>query len=104
MEKARVPEARLPSKTTSFALPATVPDTSRIRFICFVVLGAVLFTAWPSAAAEVAIFRQDGRADALAGDVSGTSVGADGELRLEPSFERIAGLDEPFLFAAALHP
>ncbi|MEM1182575.1 MAG: WD40 repeat domain-containing protein [Acidobacteriota bacterium] len=60
--------------------------------------------AAPSFAAEVAIFRQDSRATALEGDVDGTSVGADGELRLAPVFERLGGLDEPFLFSAAAHP
>lgn len=105
MENARVPEARRPpslAASSPFRRPSARPTAALLAALA--VLASAHFAASPATAAEVAIFRQDSRADALAGEVSGASVGADGELRLAPHFERVAGLDEPFLFTAAPHP
>ncbi|MEO1088502.1 MAG: hypothetical protein AAFY88_30080, partial [Acidobacteriota bacterium] len=81
-----------------------MPDRFRLTIAVPLAALTTLMLVPPSFAADVAIFRQDSRTAALEGEVDGTSVGADGELRLAPSFERLGGLDEPFLFSAAVHP
>lgn len=54
-------------------------------------------------AAEVKIFRSESREAALAGTREGLSVSPDGTLALARSLERLASIDEPFVFAAAGH-
>ncbi|MEO1366159.1 MAG: hypothetical protein AAFX50_03195, partial [Acidobacteriota bacterium] len=81
-----------------------MPDRLRLTIAPPWIALATLLSVSPLPAADVAIFRQDSRSTALEGEVDGASVGADGELRLAPAFERLGGLDEPFLFSAAVHP
>lgn len=71
------------------------------RSILFVVLAIVIVT--PLAAAEVKIFRTDNRDAVLAGALDALAVGPLGALELARRVERLAALEEPFVFAAAPH-
>ncbi len=57
-----------------------------------------------AAASEVKIFRTETREAMLEGTLEGVSADALGVLELAPRVERLATLDEPFVFAAAGHP
>ncbi len=55
-------------------------------------------------AAEVKIFRTDSREGFAQGTLDGISVSPEGALELARRVERLAILDEPFVFSAAAHP
>ncbi len=55
-------------------------------------------------AAEVKIFRTDSQEAVLAGTLEGLSVDPDGHVTLARQFERLAMIEEPFVFTAAAHP
>ncbi len=55
-------------------------------------------------AAEVKIFRTESQEAVLAGKLEGLSVAPDGTVALARQLERVATIDEPFVFAAAGHP
>jgi len=63
-----------------------------------VVIG--LLGAAATTATEVRFFRQQSTSDFVEGDFEGIALDADGALRLAPHFERLAQLEEPFVFAA----
>jgi hypothetical protein len=60
--------------------------------------------AAPVAAAEVSYFRQQSLQAFLPGTMDGVGIDASGRLQLGDEVERLVGIDEPFLFAAAEHP
>lgn len=64
----------------------------------------VIALAAPLAAAEVKIFRADDRDAVIGGTLDALSVDPLGTLELAPPVERLALLQEPFVFAAAPHP
>ncbi len=72
--------------------------TSRCLFI--------LWFGWTVAAgaAEVKIFRTDSREAVLNGTMEGLSVDPLGAVELARRLERLATIDEPFVFSAAAHP
>ncbi|MEM6793366.1 MAG: hypothetical protein AAF725_05260 [Acidobacteriota bacterium] len=74
------------------------------RWIRSLAAAGLLISSAAASAAEVKIFRTHGRAAALQAEADGVSVGELGEIQLSPSFDRLAGLAEPYLFSAALHP
>ncbi len=53
------------------------------------------------AATEVRIFQQQSRSDFADGELDGLAIGVDGSLRRAAHFERLAEIEEPFVFAAA---
>jgi hypothetical protein len=68
-----------------------------------VLLLAAVLTSTP-ALAEVEIFRAESREAVLEGTLDAVSVDPLGGLELAPRVERLAGVDEPFVFTAAGHP
>ena len=55
-------------------------------------------------AAEVKIFRTEGRDEMLEGDFEGISIASRGGLELSARIARLAALEEPYVFTAAGHP
>ncbi len=66
----------------------------------------VLWSLWTAAAgaAEVKIFRLDSREAVLKGTAERVSVDPLGAVELARKLERLAAIEEPFVFAAAGHP
>lgn len=73
----------------------------RLVFVVSTLAGLALVGLGVAARAQVKIFRADTREAALEGTAEAVAIGPLGQLELSPSLDRIAGLDEPFLFAAA---
>ncbi|MEM9557322.1 MAG: hypothetical protein AAGC60_23895 [Acidobacteriota bacterium] len=65
---------------------------------------AVGFAALPAEASPARTFVVDSREAALAGDVERVSIDARGALTLSRAIEHVAGIDEPFVFAADAVP
>ncbi len=65
----------------------------------------ILMMCWTAAtdAAEVKIFRADSREAVLQGTMEGLSVDPLGAVELARRVERLAAIDEPFVFSAAAH-
>jgi len=57
-----------------------------------------------ASASETRVFRMQSRPGFLKGTLDGISVDSLGTLRLADRAERLAAVDEPFLFSAAAHP
>jgi len=74
------------------------------RYPRWILAALVISVAAPLAAAEVKIFRTDTREAVLAGKLDALSVDPLGALELARRVERLALLQEPFVFAAAPHP
>lgn len=64
----------------------------------------VLGLAIPAAATEVKLFELQSAKAFLGGTLEGVAVDTLGRLQLAARAEKLAGLDEPFLFAVAAHP
>ncbi len=71
-------------------------------WLCLLLCG--LAPAASLSAAEVRHFRADGREELAAGELDGISLDPLGRLALADRVERVAGVEEPFLLAAARHP
>jgi len=74
------------------------------RRIALLAATALLAGAALAAAAEVKLFRAASRDDFLAGSFDGISLDPLGALALASRIERLAAIDEPFVFDAAAHP
>ncbi len=65
---------------------------------------ALATTVGPAAATDVRFFRLQSRSSFLPGTLEGIGIDPLGTLQLADQVERVAAVDEPFLFAAAPHP
>ncbi|MGH9382642.1 MAG: hypothetical protein ACRD2Z_18850 [Thermoanaerobaculia bacterium] len=70
-------------------------------------IGLLALAVWqgdPGEAAQVRFLELVAREEFAAGTLDGVAVGPLGSLSLADRSERVAGVDEPFLFSAARHP
>lgn len=72
--------------------------------LLFLALISLALLTVPPVSAEVKIVRSASRAATLEGTVEALAVDAEGALTLARKVERVASLEEPFIFSAAAHP
>lgn len=82
---------------------STDPRSRRI-VAALAVASLALGAGGPATATDVRFFRLESRASFLPGTLDGIGIDPLGTLQLADQVERIAGVDEPFLFTAAAHP
>jgi|CXWL01.1.fsa_nt_gi hypothetical protein len=65
---------------------------------------ALVFAGLGAGATEVELFKLETAKSFLGGSLEGVAIDTLGRLQLAARAEKVTGLDEPFLFAAAAHP
>ncbi|MEM9406267.1 MAG: hypothetical protein AAGA81_09545 [Acidobacteriota bacterium] len=83
---------------------STPKTLSHCRRPAYAALSCALLAASTLFASEVKILRVDTESDFRAGTFEGVSIGSDGALRLAERADRVAQLEEPFVYDAAPHP
>ena len=86
------------SRCSTVIRPKSNSNNALFLFLVALLLAVAGSATW---ATEVRIFRMADNDQAIAGDLEGIAVDPDGVLELARQVERLAGLDEPFIFTAA---
>ncbi|MDA8019009.1 MAG: hypothetical protein MPN21_16330 [Thermoanaerobaculia bacterium] len=83
----------------TFHLSIPMPVRRPVAALSSLVMCCALLAG--SVDAQVKVLQTDTREEAVEGTADGVAIGPLGQLELSPGVERLAGLDEPFVFSAA---